>query len=628
MKFPKLTIPYEHRAVLQNFSGGLNTSLPPQFIKVDEQSEIKNMFFNKGVLQKRPQFKKVLSLSGYTVSDIETSKGVFIYKHNIDEYGYGQFSSAFINKNGQLTTIPDITFYEENEFLNDSKGKCAYCFFPFYFNDVLYLGVGFKDSADGFMSKIYKYASGKFSRISEDKIYAPLVLVNGKGNKFSSLALGNNSIYSPQVSFEGINLLTRRVRCQFTTDGSSFSFPFILTRKYGTPVKVKLKGNFTKDSSIEEFSFVINDDGTIVSIPGLSGITCFVSNYTNITFRKSDNTACPPLAASFSNNLEIEYYIDENPNAKSFFEMSHQTTFGAARGAGGNRLFVAGNKSQKNLLRWSDLNNPLYFPENNYVCVSNGEISSLKKQGNMLLIFSNNEIHYTTYLSGSYSSEDFISGSINDITAVSALFPISQLHSEIGLFKKNACLLNNNKTIFLANDKKLYRIDNTSSITHLSHKIDSFLKENSPTHLVAGKYLNYLLLASDKGIIAYNTESDSFYIWDDKINAEYIFGDEDNPIIIATDGVYILSDLKDDEFYFTSATFDLNYPEKNKKLNKIIVNGDGGEIAIGINNKPKIFRKIIKNKPIFLNLARVKKFNFTIKNCNNFEGVVFYYTVY
>ena len=628
MKFPKLNKPYEHRAVLQNLSGGLNTHLPPQLINLNEQSEIENMFYHKGVLQKRPQFKKILDLEGYTISNLKTDKGVFIYKENIDEYGFGNFSSAFITPNGELVTIPDITFHEENEFPDDYKGKCAYAFFPFYFNEILYLGVGFKDDDGGFMSKIYKFAEDEFVPIPEEEIYAPLVMINGKGNKFSSLSLGNNSIYSPQISFEGINLLTKRVRCQFTTDGSSFSFPFMLTRKYGTPVKVKLTGNFSSNNAIEEMNFVIDDDTTIVKIPDQNGITCFISNYTNITFRKADNTACPPLAASFSNNLEIEYYIEENPNAKSFFEMSLQTNFGASRGAGGNRLFVAGNKTEKNILRWSDLNNPLYFPENNFVYVSNGEILALSKQGNMLLIFSNNEIHYATYLGSSYTAEDFINGSLNDITTVTALFPISQLHSSLGILRKNALLLTDNKTVFLGSDKKLYRIDGNNKITHISLKIDDFLKENDFEFAAAGRFLNYFLLVSEKGTLAYNTENTGFYIWKDEIKAEFIFGDENKPIVIAQNGVYALSDLEEDEFSFTTAIFNLNYPEKHKKLNKIIVNGEGGEIAINISGKPKVFRKILKNTPIFLNIPKVKSFSISIKNCDNFEGVVFYYTLY
>ena len=266
-------------------------------------------------------------------------------------------------------------------------------------------------------------------------------------------------------------------------------------------------------------------------------------------------------------------------------------------------------------------------PENNFAYVSNGEILSLNKQGNKLLIFSNNEIHYATYLAGSYSAEDFISGSITDITALSALFPINQFHSSLGVLNKNSAFLFDNKTVFLANDKKLYRIDGTNKITHLSQKIDSFLKQNKIEFSAVGRYLNYLLLITDKGIIAFNTEAESFYIWNEKINAEYIFGDENNPIIISNDGVYILSELEND-FFFSTALLDLNYPDKHKKLNKILVNAEGGEIAIKISGKPIIFRKIRKNIPIFLNVPRVKSFSITLKNCNNFESVIFYYTLY
>ena len=153
------------------------------------------------------------------------------------------------------------------------------------------------------------------------------------------------------------------------------------------------------------------------------------------------------------------------------------------------------------------------------------------------------------------------------------------------------------------------------------------MRENKIEFSAVGRYLNYLLLITDKGIIAFNTEAESFYIWNEKINAEYIFGDENNPIIISNDGVYILSELEND-FFFSTAILDLNYPDKYKKLNKILVNAEGGEIAIKISGKPIIFRKIRKNIPIFLNVPRVKSFSITLKNCNNFESVIFYYTLY
>ncbi len=625
MKFPKLPKSNTHRAVLQDLTGGLNMHLPSHLIGINQQAEIKNMFFKDGVLKKRPCFKKIAQIEGYTVTDIETENGLFIYNHQVDNYGYGFFKSAFVGKDGIITHIPDITVYEEYEYENDAHGKYAYCFFPYYFNGTLYLAIGYSNEYNEFMSRIYRFSDGEFKQIEDKEIYSPLVMINGKGNKFSSLTLGANSVYSPQISFEGINLLTKRVRVQYTTDGSSYSFPFLIGRKAGTPINVKLTGSFSANNNIEEISFTINDDADIVKVPGNSSVSCFITNYTNLTFRKSDNSAFPPLAATFSNNLELEYYIQENPNAKTFFEMSFATPFGASGGSGGgNRLFVAGNK---NLLRWSDLNNPLYFPENNFVYISDGEIYALKKQGNMLLIFSDNEIHYATYLGGSFNAEDFISGSIGDITAVSALFPITQMHSALGLYCKNAATICNNKIIFLGNDKKLYRIDSSNKITHISQKIDRFLSKSDITTAAAGRYLNYFLLSTNAGIIAFNTENESFYIWDDEINAGFIYSNE-NPIIIADDGIYALNETEDFEFGFTTATFDLGLPEKFKSLNKIIVMGEGGEIAVVADDGQKTFRKIKKNTPIFLNVKRTKSFSLTFKNCDNFEGVIFYYNLY
>jgi len=626
MKFPKLSRPSLHRALMQNFSGGINTNLPPHLIETNEQAEVYNMFFNNGVLQKRPSFQKALDIDGYIVSDVKTDDGLFIYKYEIDEYGRGFFNGAFIKEDGSFYETNEITIKPEYEFSELEKEKLCYCFFPFSANGTLYLSAGYKSENDEFLGKIFKYSNSAFTEISDEEIYAPLVIINAKGNKFSSLPISDNAVFTPQIPFEGLNLLTKRIRVSYTTDGSSFSFPFLIERKPDTKIKVKLIGSFTENANIEEYSFTIDNDSHIAKLPG--GISCFVSNLNSITFRLSDNTAAPPTAAAFSNNLEVEYYITENPNAKSFFEMSIFTPFGATKYSGGNRLFVAGNKDEKNLLRWSDVNNALYFPENNYAYVSDGQIMSLKKQGNMLVIFSKDEIHYTTYLSNSYTSDDFISGAVTDITAVSALFPITQLHSELGIYDKNAAYLMDNKIIFLGSDKKLYRIDSTNKITHISKKVDKFLKENNPQNIAAGRYLNYFLLATNLGIIAFNTETGGFYVWNDQIAARAFLTKEDKPVIVTNNAVYLLNEDEKFDFGFTTLTTDLYYPDKFKKLCKIIVIGDGGEISVIADNQIEITRKIKKYGTIYLNIPKAKNFKFKLKNCNNLEGIIFYYTLY
>lgn len=626
MKFPKLNKGGLHRLELHNFSGGLNTSLAPHLIGINEQSEINNMFFCDGVLKKRPAFKKLLSLDGYTVSNIKALEGQFVYKFIVDDFGRGLFTAAFINDKGELTEVGTIDIKEEYEFNEGLNEKICYTVFPFYSNGIIYICFGYKDQKGNFLSKLYKCENKEITLIADDEIYAPLILINGKGNKFSSLPIGENTIYSPQISFEGVNLLTKRVRATYTTDGSSFSFPFLAARKAGTPVKVRLTGAFNQGDSIEEFEFTINQDNEIINISNKG--CCFISNYQNLTFRKSDNSPNPPIAASYSNNLEIEYYLEENKNAKSFFEMNIFTSFGGTKGGGGNRIFVTGNKNEKNLLRWSDINNPLYFPENNYAYVSDGEIKALKKQGNMLIIFSDNEIHYTTYLSGSYSAEELINGEIPDVTAISALFPIYQLHSELGLHSKDSVLLKDNKILFLGNDKKIYRIENGNKITHISKKIDSFLKGKEILNAVAGRYLNYFLLFTNCGIIAYNTENNGFYIWKEFFNAKTIFADEEAPIIVADDGVYTVSRDEDFEFDFTTFETDLYYPDKFKKLCKILVTADGGEISVLTRGEREILRKITPHTPIFINLPKAKRFKFRLKNCNNIESIIIYYTIY
>lgn len=60
----------------------------------------------------------------------------------------------------------------------------------------------------------------------------------------------------------------------------------------------------------------------------------------------------------------------------------------------GTRLFLGSNteETNKNLVVWSDPDNPLYFPENNYFSVgeNSSAVTGFGRQADMLVIFKEN----------------------------------------------------------------------------------------------------------------------------------------------------------------------------------------------------------------------------------------------
>ena len=634
MKYPKMYSQNEMRAKIEDLSGGLNVSKAANLINLNEQSEIKNMWFQNGCLKKRPSLKKIAELSGLMATEIELSGKRFLMKFDPnDNNTLGSLKSALVDSDGTVSYIEDL-FFSEHRPDTLTEPSFVYTCFPFCSKDKIYVAVGYNHTDNTFgHGEIYSLKDNAFVKINDSEIYAPLILVNGKGNKFYTLPTDENYTFSPAVNYEGINLFTHRVRAQFTTDGASFIFKFPLARKYSTPVKVKLTGCFNSSDEIKEIEFTINSDGDLIDVPYNTNIQCFISNYNSIYFRSHTQTTAtdkPPAASTISSNLEIEYYIDESPNEASLYEMNFSCYFGGSGGLNkGNRLFTAGGEKQTNLLRWSDLDNPLYFPENNFAMISNGKILSLKRQNNMLVIFSDKEIHYTTYIGGEISTNDIVSGNVIDVTTASGIFPITQLHGELGLYNRRTVALLQGKLIFLGNDKRLYRIDGKSQITKVSSKVGLYLKELPLDDAIANVFKNYFMLITKNGTLLFNNEYSNFYVWDINGNAIDFFGDDNSPIIIKDDGTYDFSGDEEFDFYFSTPAIEFNYPEKSKKILKIYVYGDDGIIECIADDKSKdIVKAIQRGKAISANIHGAKNLKLNIKNCDNVNGFTITYMIH
>ncbi len=164
------------------------------------------------------------------------------------------------------------------------------------------------------------------------------------------------------------------------------------------------------------------------------------------------------------NNLEIIFPIiyDEKTTDK-IFNMSRATWFGgAAEGiSGGTRLFLCGNESEPNLVCYSDLNNPLYFPENNYFYVgeSSSPVTAFGKQSDMLVIFKDNETYYTQYNRNTgISAEAVMNQSVIDIAASSVYFPLTLINANIGCDCPNTVELCRNRLVWTNSNGKVYTL--------------------------------------------------------------------------------------------------------------------------------------------------------------------------
>lgn len=258
----------------------------------------------------------------------------------------------------------------------------------------------------------------------EDWLYAPLLRIGGSGS------------FMPQDStvtgtaFEAPNLLTPRFRAQYTTDGSGIYYFLPRQNLADEPVTASYLDNFGN-----YHSYTIEYDQTQSEADfGYRFHVNRAGGYVWFTNTAGDPVAV--LASGHGGNLTVEASVRGGSGRRKILGMRFGTWFGGDNsGIGsGTRLFVSGNPEYPHLVHWSDVNNALYFPENNYAYIGDAtqRVTALKKQEDALIIFKERELYAATYESTPISAAELTAGSVSDVTAQSAAFPLTPLSAGVG----------------------------------------------------------------------------------------------------------------------------------------------------------------------------------------------------
>ena len=122
-----------------------------------------------------------------------------------------------------------------------------------------------------------------------------------------------------------------------------------------------------------------------------------------------------------------------------------------------------GNKDEddKALVVWSSLNNPLYFPENNYAYVGDKSqgVTTFGRQGENLIIFKEKSTYYSYYATNdSITADDLINQTVIDYEANSVYFPMIQLNANIGCDCQNTVQLCRNRLVWANSDGNVYTL--------------------------------------------------------------------------------------------------------------------------------------------------------------------------
>ncbi len=373
--------------------------------------------------------------------------------------------------------------------------------------------------------------------------YVPLVMVNGHpvDKEEEPNTQGPNG-----VLFESYNMLTGKYRCGFTTDGKAVCFrlpvpqgsqPKIVAVEYtflnkvtGRVETINLLSKERYDPATFGFEIARQDYATFIyeelkdtATSGYNdGMRAKIGFYIFNSFGEQIGWEAVPAAID-NNNLILTLEADGSSYRETICRMTRCTWFGGDRSGvdGGTRLFVCGNPDKPNLVHWSDVNNPLYFPENNYAYIGSGDeaVTGFGKQGDLLVMFKEHELYAAQYVEGTdFTYEDVISGKVTDVAAHLAQFPITPLHPSVGCDCPDTIRLVNNKLVWATSDRHIHMLTSVNqwserNVRDITARIRPHLDKQDALSLkkaTAGEYRGYYTLLVDSTMYLMDTGNSAF----------------------------------------------------------------------------------------------------------------------
>lgn len=459
MQYPRMGQTRQYRVTVPELSGGINYSVSPHKIDDNQLSDASNVWYRNGSLKTRPALSGEdiivyeepttcvcgsVGSFGYVVGSSERRKFVTL----VDEFG-----KKFNHKrNNRGKNVYNMMLASSNGALNDEVSS----------KDIIVFMHG--DSADD---------TGVFGLTDDNddwtrlKPYVPTVLINGRAQVEAVRTVNGDAC-------EPYNMISDEYKATFTSGGDGLYY-FLPTTNDDI---IEIVCKFTGRAGYVEMTHTLHYDGDTglyidnshdniqgygVAYNKLNGCLHFYEIPTIASIFPNPLVAVT-LAEGVDNNIVVKVKRSENSYKKSkstILGMKFSTWYGGGSAGltGGTRLFVSGNPDHPNLVHWSSLNNPLYFPEGNYAYVGEdtSAVTAFGKQSDMLVIFKENALFYSTYMHGSTVTADQIeSQEVVDIEAAQAVFPMMQIHPYIGCDCPDTIQLCNNRLVWLNSDGNVY----------------------------------------------------------------------------------------------------------------------------------------------------------------------------
>lgn len=489
MRFPTAGSAAPKTLALPALDGGLNVSDAAQRIEDNQLSECVNFYYRRGALRTRPGLRvaeKTAPPAGDTVLVCETADGAYTVLYTANpSWNEGRFF-RYDHREGTLARVdcggetpPVLT---TGLFTGDMQGG------------VLFLGGG----------EMWRIAPGDLTarKLEEGAFYTPCVMVNAR-------PLAGNGGLSPYAEYEGFNRLTARFESRWTTDGEGvyYLFPVRLDTGAGDTVM-----RYTHADGAE-YTFTIDKGERIsqpVTLPELGEVRVRATE-TGFVFVGADDRTVALPDVGFSGNLQIftwRRWDEEDKQSRRTLLAGTAAAFygGDSHGTlGGNRLFLSGSDLAPNLVWFSDANEPLYFPENNffYVGAADERVTAMGKQQSYLILFKERTVWAAYYQSATVDA-DALAAATNTDAAATAYFPLLQISDVIGCDCPRTVKMCGNRLVWANRERRVYMLSSLTafsarSVRHISHAVEPLLKERDFSGADAGVFDNayHLLLDGD-----------------------------------------------------------------------------------------------------------------------------------
>ncbi len=494
MKHPRLSLSRRLVATVPALCDGLNINTDPSLIGDRQYSDSENMWWHRGALRCREGFYTDSSRWSWNPINENTrffvdSDGWLLVLYAGNHEAGGELSVKAYDPAGNNTEVSWRTggVFDFNGCFAPVGGEALSARFSalLFLSDSHVIGI--------------RASQNRFEDITEEA-YVPLRMSN-------AVPVSSRAEATPNGDFlEGYNRLTDKFRCEYTTNdvGVYYYMPSIWSQS-------ELTVSLTLDGVTRVFS--LNNFQT-VSAP-VDGFCLNIDRAASCFWFTKDGAGYPLAASTIRNNVKVTAQRMGLPESGGYpGQMRFGTWFGGDRSglSGGTRLFLGGNE-QGGVL-WSDLNNPLYFPNGNGAVVGapHQPVTAFGKQGSLLVAFKEREIYAFEYsAANTFTAADVQSGEVTDITAT-AVFTLTPLHAEIGCDLPHTVALCGNRLWWACRDGSVYVLQSTDQfsqrcVSRVSASIEPLLRKNGTPQFASGAVHDgrYYLLWNTDVLVATDT---------------------------------------------------------------------------------------------------------------------------